>query len=320
MRRHASRWSRNMPRRRGCSALRRRRNPVFTQTIELDLSTVVPSMAGPKRPEGRIALGGVAAGFKTALASEYKKTEDAAKRYPVAAKNFDLGHGDVVIAAITSCTNTSNPSVLIGAGLLARNAVARGLSAKPWVQDLACTGEPGRRRISRQFRAAERPRQARLQSRRLRLHDLHRQQRAAAAGDFRHDQPERHRRRGGALRQPQFRGPRQPRRAGELSRLTAARRPPMRLRGSVGKDLETEPLGVDKHGNSVYLRGHLAEHGGDQCLLHPLCDEEGLQEPLCGCLRWRHALAQGESPGRRNLSLGHRLARPMCRTRPISRG
>src|SRR6185312_15975881 len=91
-------------------------DPVFTQTLSLDLGDVVPSMAGPKRPEGRIALPSVAEGFSTALAGEYKKS-DADQRFPVENHKFDLGHGDVVIAAITSCTNTSNPSVLIGAGL-----------------------------------------------------------------------------------------------------------------------------------------------------------------------------------------------------------
>jgi aconitate hydratase len=115
-------------------------DPVFTETITLDLGDVVPSMAGPKRPEGRIALPSVSEGFSIALGNEYKKGDDAAKRYPVEGKNFDLGHGDVVIAAITSCTNTSNPSVLIGAGLLARNAVAKGLKAKPWVKTSLAPG------------------------------------------------------------------------------------------------------------------------------------------------------------------------------------
>ena len=115
-------------------------DPVFSETLALDLASVVPSMAGPKRPEGRIALEDVAPGFQTALASEYKKTADAGKRYPVNGKNYDLGHGDVVIAAITSCTNTSNPSVLIGAGLLARNAIAKGLSVKPWVKTSLAPG------------------------------------------------------------------------------------------------------------------------------------------------------------------------------------
>jgi aconitate hydratase len=114
-------------------------DPVFTQTLSLDLGEVVPSMAGPKRPEGRIALPAVAEGFSTALAGEYKKPE-AAERFPVEGRNFDIGHGDVVIAAITSCTNTSNPSVLIGAGLLARNAAAKGLKAKPWVKTSLAPG------------------------------------------------------------------------------------------------------------------------------------------------------------------------------------
>src|SRR6202040_4182201 len=87
-------------------------DPVFTTTLTLDLGDVVPSMAGPKRPEGRVALPAVAEGFAAAMASEYKKATDAEKPFPVEGRNFDLGHGDVVIAAITSCTNTSNPSVL----------------------------------------------------------------------------------------------------------------------------------------------------------------------------------------------------------------
>src|ERR1700753_547154 len=115
-------------------------DPKFTETLTLDLGAVVPSMAGPKRPEGRVALPAVAEGFGSALAGEYKKPGDAEKRYPVENHKFDLGHGDVVIAAITSCTNTSNPSVLIGAGLLARNAAAKGLKAKPWVKTSLAPG------------------------------------------------------------------------------------------------------------------------------------------------------------------------------------
>ncbi len=114
--------------------------PVFTDTLELDLGDVVPSMAGPKRPEGRIPLEGIASGFEKSLADEYKKTTDPDRRYPVEGKDYDLGHGDVAIAAITSCTNTSNPSVLIGAGLLARNAVAKGLKTKPWVKTSLAPG------------------------------------------------------------------------------------------------------------------------------------------------------------------------------------
>jgi len=114
--------------------------PQFTDVLTLDLSSVVPSLAGPKRPEGRLALGEVGPGFKKALAEDYKAQGDSAARHAVAGESYDLGHGDVVIAAITSCTNTSNPSVLIGAGLLARNARARGLKVKPWVKTSLAPG------------------------------------------------------------------------------------------------------------------------------------------------------------------------------------
>lgn len=114
--------------------------PVFTDVLELDIGDVVPSMAGSKRPESRMPLEKVGTGFNTALASEYKKTSGQEERYSVEGEDFDLGHGDVVIAAITSCTNTSNPSVLIGAGLLARNAVAKGLKTKPWVKTSLAPG------------------------------------------------------------------------------------------------------------------------------------------------------------------------------------
>jgi aconitate hydratase len=115
-------------------------DPVFTETLTLDLADVVPSMAGPKRPEGRVALPSVAEGFAAAMENEYKKAMEQTQRYAVEGRSEDLGHGDVVIAAITSCTNTSNPSVLIGAGLLARNAAAKGLKAKPWVKTSLAPG------------------------------------------------------------------------------------------------------------------------------------------------------------------------------------
>ncbi|MCX2695507.1 MULTISPECIES: aconitate hydratase AcnA [Ochrobactrum] len=115
-------------------------DPVFTDILELDMSDVVPSMAGPKRPEGRIALENIASGFATSLETEYKKTTGQTTRYAVEGEDYDLGHGDVAIAAITSCTNTSNPSVLIAAGLLARNAVAKGLKTKPWVKTSLAPG------------------------------------------------------------------------------------------------------------------------------------------------------------------------------------
>ncbi len=115
-------------------------DPEFTDTLALDLADVTPSLAGPKRPEGRVSLAEVGTAFQVALAAEYKKEGGIGPRYPVEGAKFDLGHGDVVIAAITSCTNTSNPSVLIGAGLLARNALARGLKVKPWVKTSLAPG------------------------------------------------------------------------------------------------------------------------------------------------------------------------------------
>jgi aconitate hydratase len=124
----------------GLFATRATPDPVFTDTLELDLTTVQSSMAGPKRPEGRADLGAIKAGFAAAMDTEYKKAAELSRRVKVEGQNFDLGHGDVVIAAITSCTNTSNPSVLMGAGLLARNAVAKGLKVHPWVKTSLAPG------------------------------------------------------------------------------------------------------------------------------------------------------------------------------------
>jgi aconitate hydratase len=137
--------------------------PVFTDTLELDISTVVPSLAGPKRPQDRVALDEAAEKFAEAL-TEIKggsKNQDAipaskgesrfvdegatgdqgtTRRYTVEGKDHGLADGDVVIAAITSCTNTSNPSVLIGAGLVARKALEKGLKVKPWVKTSLAPG------------------------------------------------------------------------------------------------------------------------------------------------------------------------------------
>ena len=115
-------------------------DPVFTDTLELDLSTVVPSLAGPKRPQDRIPLDTAADAFAQVLHTEYDKLSEGHKRAKVEGTEYSIGHGDVVIAAITSCTNTSNPDVMLGAGLLARNAIRRGLKVKPWVKTSLAPG------------------------------------------------------------------------------------------------------------------------------------------------------------------------------------
>jgi aconitate hydratase len=114
--------------------------PVFTDTLSLDLASVEPSLAGPRRPQDRVALSNAAQDFAVQLRDVFHKESDGEQRTPVAGADHGLGHGDVVIAAITSCTNTSNPSVMIGAGLLARNAIARGLKVKPWVKTSLAPG------------------------------------------------------------------------------------------------------------------------------------------------------------------------------------
>ena len=115
------------------------REPAYSEYLELDLSTVVPSIAGPKRPQDRVSLSAAKQSFRAALGSY---TDDPARTSPVtyAGESFDLPHGAVVIASITSCTNTANPSVMLGAALLAKRAVERGLSVKPWVKTTLAPG------------------------------------------------------------------------------------------------------------------------------------------------------------------------------------
>ena len=112
--------------------------PVFTSTVELDLGDVVPCIAGPKRPQDRIALSDASKKFAASLAREFAKSDNP--QVAVKGADYSITHGDVVIAAITSCTNTSNPSVLIAAGLVARKARELGLEVKPWVKTSLAPG------------------------------------------------------------------------------------------------------------------------------------------------------------------------------------
>lgn len=116
----------------------------FNDTLQLDMSTVEPSLAGPKRPQDRVVLAQAAEDFSKQLISGFQVSADkatkAASAVTVDSQAYSLGHGDVVIAAITSCTNTSNPSVMIGAGLVAKKAVEKGLKVKPWVKTSLAPG------------------------------------------------------------------------------------------------------------------------------------------------------------------------------------
>ncbi len=131
-------------------------DPVFTDTLELDLSSVVPSLAGPKRPQDRVALKDAASAFKAELTKGLGvPANDVGKSVKVEGKNYELTHGDVVIAAITSCTNTSNPSVLLAAGLVARKARAEGARREAVGEDLARAGLAGGDGLSGEGRACK---------------------------------------------------------------------------------------------------------------------------------------------------------------------
>ena len=112
--------------------------PVFTATLELDMGTIEPALAGPKRPQDRVLMRDMKTVFDEGL--ELTGRTPDAQRVLVAGKDYDLGHGDVVIAAITSCTNTSNPAVMLAAGLVAQKASACGLTVKPWVKTSLAPG------------------------------------------------------------------------------------------------------------------------------------------------------------------------------------
>ncbi len=207
------------------------KEPAYSEYLELDLGTVVPSIAGPKRPQDRILLSDSKAAFRRDIVTYVTNGDEAAHTAldeaveesfpasdpaslstasdevvavpsaangstgrpskPVTVKTdrgeFVLDHGAVAVAGITSCTNTSNPSVMLGAALLARNAVEKGLETKPWSRP---TWRPARRSSPTTTRrpAVAVPREARLLPGRLRLHHLHRQHRSAAGGDLQGDQ------------------------------------------------------------------------------------------------------------------------------------
>ena len=247
--------------------------PVFSEYVELDLGTVVASIAGPKRPQDRVELTRAKEQFEIDL--ENYATVDLSKvdavvegTFPASdpigltpedeesahefshssadsrfasprpsnhsnpaevtlpdGEKFTIDHGIVGLAALTSCTNTSNPSVMIAAGLLARNASKKGLKSKPWVKTTLAPGSKVVTDYYAKVGPGQVPRGPRLLPGRLRLHDLHRQlRRAAHRGGLHGRARERPRDHRGALRKPQLRGPDQPRREDELPRQPAAGR------------------------------------------------------------------------------------------------
>jgi aconitate hydratase len=274
------------------------------QTIGLDLATVEPSVAGPKRPQDRVLLsrGGSELQKAAALAARPQRRQGRAapghslgrrrrprirerqcqstacdsracrqrrtpphptsvkERFGIDPEPY-LDHGSIVIAAITSCTNTSNPSVMVAAGLLAKKAVEKGLQRAAVGQDLARARLPRRHRLLRQVRPHPVARQAPLQHRRLRLHHLHRQLRPAA-----HDisaSIEAHSLVAVSVLSGNrnFEG-----RINSEVRANYLMSPPLvvayALAGRIDHDFETDPLGHDKSGQPVFLKRHLALPAG----------------------------------------------------------
>ena len=234
-----------MRRRRACSAKRERKRCTTKRSSSIS-GLVEPSLAGPKRPQDRVSLTKAKTGFQTLLPSmmSEKKAKPARRRSASAVAVLErpavrlkadttsdddaiaagLDHGAVVVAAITSCTNTSNPSVMIGAGLLAKKGRRARAHAPAVGEDEPRAGIEGRDRLPRQGRADAVSRHARLQPGRLRLHDLHRQQRPAARRGLGDRCGKKSGRLLGIERQPQFRGTYPVAGARELSRVAAAGR------------------------------------------------------------------------------------------------
>ena len=283
-----SRWSPPMPRRRACTAPRRRPTRSSPTCSSSSCAQVEPSLAGPKRPQDRVALKDVKAGFTIAMEKEFNKGGDGGGK-----DVFDL-HPSLATVARQELRQGRRRQARAGRRPQARSRPRRrgdrrdhllhqhlqserddrrraagaqgggeGPDRQAMGEDLARARLAGGRRISRQVRPAEGPRQARLQSRRLRLHHLHRQFRPAGAGDFQGHQRERSGRRRGAVRQPQLRRPRQRRRARELSRLAAAGRRLCARRLDVFRSRQAAAR-PRQEGQEGLPQGHLADEPRDQ--------------------------------------------------------
>ncbi len=283
-------------------------DPVFTSTLELDLSTVEPSLAGPRRPQDRVPLVRASEGFLDALAEMRNVTPggDAARMVsegggsveplersgPVEGESYSIADGHVVIAAITSCTNTSNPSVLMAAGLLARKALEKGLTRKPWVKTSLA---PGSQVVTDYLNAvgpAAGPRRAGVRARRLWLHDMHRQLGAIARADLENGERSRSCRGRRAVGQPEFRRPGQSRCARELSRLAAACR---RLCACWHDEARPNKRAARdrQRRRARLLARHMAGVRRGRGVHPHLRYRRYVQGALCRCLQGRRALAGG---------------------------
>ena len=238
-------------------------------------------------------------------------------RVAVEGESFDFGNGDVAIAAITSCTNTSNPSVLVAAGLVARKAREKGLHRQAVGQDQPRAGQPGGHRLSQRKRPQRGPQRARLRPRRLWLHDLHRQFGPAA--------PSRSRK---AINDNDlvavsvlsgnrnFEG-----RVSPDCRANYLASPPLvvayALKGTVRSDMVKEPIGTASNGEPVYLKDIWPTNEEIRALDRRARSFGDVPPPLRRRLSRRRALAEDRGQGRRDLRLAGRL-RPTSRTRPTS--
>ncbi len=281
-------------------------DPMFTDVLKLDLATVEPSLAGPKRPQDRIALKDVKSGFAQSMEKEFNKASEMKKRVQCRGQELRSrprrrrDRGDHLLHQYLQSERDDRRRAAraqSGGQRLDRQAVG---------EDLARARLAGCRRISREVRSAEGSRQARLQPCRLRLHHLHRQFRPAAGGNLEDHQRQRSRGRRRALGQPQLRGPRQRRRARQLSRLAAAggglfdRRLHAGGRGERAARHRSE-------GQEGVLEGHLAVEQGDRQLRLEERHQADLRQEICRRFQGRRQLAQDRGQRRTDLRVGRSL-------------
>ena len=275
-------------------------------------------MAGPKRPQDRVPLTQVKAGFAAGL-SDIVKGADLKRRVKVEGADYDLGNGDVVIAAITSCTNTSNPSVLIAAGLLARNAHKKGLKSKPWVKTSLA---PGSQVVTDYLAKADL--QDDLDALGFNLAGYGCTTCIGNSGPLPDNIADAVRKSdlvvGAVLSgNRNFEG-----RVNADVKANYLASPPLvvayALAGTLNKDLTTEPLGTGQRRHARLSQGHLADVGRDRRAHPHLRHARHVRQALRRtCSRATRSGRPWARPSRASPTAGTR-ARPTCRTRPTSRG